>query len=856
VSRLLVGPLLALLGATPALADVFVVTNTDDIGLGSLRQAVADANGSTPGADGHRIQFAVSGTINLLTALPALDQDTAIHGPGPGLLTLASDGTFPVITIGVANSVTLEGLTLSGGGGATGGGINAPASAGTGNLTVRRCHITSCTVTAGGGGISYANGGALTLEETLISGCSAGTNGGGVAVTGGGASIANTTVSGNTAAGAGGGLHSTVAVTLLATTVANNDANNGGGFNTTAAASITASILADNTATTTGPDLVCPSGAVTDSLVENTTGATFTPTNVLNVDPVLGTLADNGGPTQTIAPDPTSPALDVVTNTTLTGFDQRGLRFFRAVGSAPDMGAYEVQSMTPISVSTNADSGAGSLRAALTTANANAGADHISIDTTGLFALLSALPDITDEVRIVGQAANSTVISADGGAFPVLTLPSTFAGAVVLEGITLAEAASTVDGGGLRAEAGGEHLLALIGCEVRDNTTTGNGGGIFFADGILWLSGSTVATNTAGINGGGIHCAQTTAVTLRLENSTVSGNGATTGAGGGLYLEGTGHRVRAATVAFNTSAGAGGGLRQASTAEGAVWLTNTILSDNTAGSGGGDIDTAGTTPYANSAWNNVVEDALGGHGIVDAVQGNLVGADPALEPLRFNLWVTQTHEIIIGTIAVDAGLDLPDLASDQRQVLRDIGSSADIGAFERQDFNVAPRNRLPSAQRTGVNQPLELSTAQNNRISVSDADAGTATIQVALTASNGTLTLNGTTGLTFLDGDGDDDVTMTFQGSISDINAALDGLIYTPRTDVSGGAAIQITTNDLGQFGSGGERVDQDTLAVTIGGGGGGDDGGCALGAAPSSPAPFAWLALGLLVLGLRRARR
>ena len=70
--------------------------------------------------------------------------------------------------------------------------------------------------------------------------------------------------------------------------------------------------------------------------------------------------------------------------------------------------------------------------------------------------------------------------------------------------------------------------------------------------------------------------------------------------------------------------------------------------------------------------------------------------------------------------------------------------------------------------------PVVFSTANGNLISVADTDD--TDVEVTLTATDGTLTLNGTTGLAFSNGDGSADTSMTFSGTLADVNAALDGL--------------------------------------------------------------------------------
>ncbi len=111
---------------------------------------------------------------------------------------------------------------------------------------------------------------------------------------------------------------------------------------------------------------------------------------------------------------------------------------------------------------------------------------------------------------------------------------------------------------------------------------------------------------------------------------------------------------------------------------------------------------------------------------------------------------------------------------------------------------------------------LLFSSATGTAISVSDADAGGAAMQVTLTATNGTLNLSGTRGLTFSTGDGTADATMTFTGTVADINAALEGMTFVATADFTGTASVQIATNDLGNTGAGGALSDTDTVNITV----------------------------------------
>ena len=118
--------------------------------------------------------------------------------------------------------------------------------------------------------------------------------------------------------------------------------------------------------------------------------------------------------------------------------------------------------------------------------------------------------------------------------------------------------------------------------------------------------------------------------------------------------------------------------------------------------------------------------------------------------------------------------------------------------------NDAPVHVLPGSRTVVQNGSLTFSTANGSEIEVTDVDAAGSPLQVSLVATNGLMTLSGTTGLSFTLGDGSADSSMTFTGTVTAINSALSGMTYTPTTDYTGTASIQITTDDQGNTGSGG----------------------------------------------------
>ena len=223
-------------------------------------------------------------------------------------------------------------------------------------------NVTNSTITGNsavnGGGI-FNGGGTVTITNTSIFGNSS-ADGGAMYIGSGFVRITNSTFSGNSASSTGGGIHiDSGAVTITNSTISSNGAGAGGGFhNTDATVNASSTIIALNIATT-GPDIF---GAVVSqgfNLIGNESDATITArrsdqigTAGSPIDPLLGPLQDNGGPTFTHALLLGSPAIDQGTGNDLTT-DQRGVGFPRTFdvrrirnargGDGTDVGAFELR---------------------------------------------------------------------------------------------------------------------------------------------------------------------------------------------------------------------------------------------------------------------------------------------------------------------------------------------------------------------------------------------------------------------------------------------------------------------------------------------------------------------------------
>ncbi|RKZ62524.1 MAG: hypothetical protein DRR08_05970 [Candidatus Parabeggiatoa sp. nov. 2] len=196
-----------------------------------------------------------------------------------------------------------------------------------------------------------------------------------------------------------------------------------------------------------------------------------------------------------------------------------------------------------------------------------------------------------------------------------------------------------------------------------------------------------------------------------------------------------------------------------------------------------------------------------------AFTGTLVNINAALDGLKFSPTAGYSGSASVQIETNDQGHSgSGGAASDSDTV------SITVNAVSP-TLNDAPVNTVPGPQNVHQDTALTLSTANGNRISIHDVDAGSNAVAVTLTATNGTLTLSSgssAAALTFSSGDGTADASMAFTGTLVNINAALDGLKFSPTAGYSGSATVQIVTDDQGNTGSGGAASDSDTVSITV----------------------------------------
>lgn len=237
---------------------------------------------------------------------------------------------------------------------------------------------------------------------------------------------------------------------------------------------------------------------------------------------------------------------------------------------------------------------------------------------------------------------------------------------------------SFISGNYARLNGGGAYVLGQM--TVKYSTIEGNrasGGGGLYVIGSGSVTNSTIANNAGGVGGGLVLNGTNEPANVTLLSSTVSGN--VSSEVGGVWIGGrTSARVGNSTIAFNyesspTKYGAGLYLY------GPVEIESTIVSNNTYSGGSAPDDMGGNGTAVFAGANNLV-----GYSSVTPPTGTIELQSAMLGPLANNGGSTQTHMLLSGSPAIDAGNDVANVAFDQRGdgYPRSIGNGTDIGAYE------------------------------------------------------------------------------------------------------------------------------------------------------------------------------
>ena len=737
-------------GVTPVYAATLTVTNANDDGAGSLRQAIATA------ADGDTITFDADYEIHVLSTL-TIGKTVTIDGSGH-TVTISGDNARRVFEIQSTGMVTLRhlsitnGLTVNSGGGISNAGWLAVVDCtmtgnsawiggaiyNTGTLSVEDSTLSGNTTSKGGvgGAICNNSGGTATIENSILTGNSADDGGAVYNNTTTSAShltITGSTVSGNSAVGdygAGGGLTNTGKMTIRASTISGNTTTyqGGGVANMDDTLTIENSTVTGNTAASQGGGVFNSSGVTVNisnstvtenranyrgggvdnhgtmnlvntivanslaggdcrnsvtltadhTLIESsgTTGCDLTNGvngNIIGSDPLLGSLGNYGGGTQTYTLLPGSPAIDAGQNCLAT--DQRGMARPQPAGGACDIGAFESQGFTlavsggngqstmvttafadPLSVTVTANNpvepvnggmvtfttpvsgasavitgspatisgGAGSVTA---TANGTAGSYTVSASMKGAPANADFGLTNTCNMSITVTNAND-----DGAGSLREAITRVCSGGTitfdadyeihVLSTLTIGKTV-TIDGSGHTVTISGDNarrvfeiqstgVVTLRHLSITNGLTVNNGGGISNAG---WLSvvDCTMTGNKAWV-GGAIY----NTGTLSVEDSTLSGNTTSKGGVGGAICNNSGGTatIENSILTGNSADDGGAVYNNTTTSASHLTITGSTVSGNSAvgdyGAGGGLTNTGKMTIRASTISGNTTTYQGGG----------------------------------------------------------------------------------------------------------------------------------------------------------------------------------------------------------------------------------------------------
>jgi hypothetical protein len=383
----------------------FYVNNLADSGPGSLRQAILDAN-ANPGADTIQIQPGVNGQVMMSLGQMLVSDSLTINCPhraillnpnyssrvfvanaaltlsglelGYGLANTAPSTTSGGIIYSTA-PLTIVDCDMEAGSAANGGAIcqTGPSLAvsnsffsddatqgggiwSTGTVSIQYTEFDSCRTNnpnSGGGGVYLANG-SLTLDSDSFRGCGSNNTayGSGGAVYANGTFFAQNCSFASNGANLGGAIYLTSGGTLWNCTVAYDVANGGQGGGIYGSVTLESTIVSNNTGSA-GPDIF---GAVTAKHCALGTSTGFNSytdqgSNLafgLNLQLEQGSFA-HGGLVPVTDIQVTSPCKNQGSNPGGLLYDARGPGFPRMVYTAPDIGAYEIQTPPKVTVQLN-----------------------------------------------------------------------------------------------------------------------------------------------------------------------------------------------------------------------------------------------------------------------------------------------------------------------------------------------------------------------------------------------------------------------------------------------------------------------------------------------------------------------
>jgi hypothetical protein len=816
----------------------FTVTNSDDSGAGSLRDAINQAN-STPGPDTIDFDPGVYGsTITLTTGALFVNDDLTINGPGRDNLTIDANRNSRVMFVSsnVAD-MAISGLTLSNGYESfdNGGGILSQA---TNSLTITDSRIENneaayyyyyyfpvrgtdgdATVT----GNTQPGTAQRRAEERGIFSCPFAGAGGGVAQEGGRLTITNTEVLNNQAKYDGGGIlfcsdGAVNEVTLEDATISGNTAGGEFGFYSgdgggvavvnsayTATVAITGSTVSNNTTSTDGGGLSVSSGFSPTSgglgtvnidstrFEGNSAGRNGGGVFLYGQETILnrGTLSDVTITDSVITDNvignsmPLSPSSDRRSS-------QRGIP---VIGLGGGLAFVQDDSTQPRSVeirNTTISNNRGALGGGASFLFGQTGADVLmdNVTVSGNFADSAAPP-----IRSTDQNWDSRGPGFSGIGGGILLTNSGATDPALPGSLTLRN--STVDSNGAPNAGGGIAAGTLIGGPQPPQRAPETERGINLLS-ELRIENSTLSSNGAGV-GGAIAVNAQGSRGIAIQNSTISGNTATF-TGGAIDLASPdlpppirGSYAITARIDLTTIADNGvTPLRGISVAginlsSATADLQNSILSNN-----GIDVD---ASIFAD---DSLIENP--GKGASISGYDNLIGQDPLLGPLQDNGGVTLTHLPADGSPVIDAGdpnfTGPPDFDQRGDGFPRVQNGRVDMGSVEGvvtpPSIAIAPTTVDFGVVKVGETSSIDSVTISNT--------GGTLTVDSVTAAAGAFGAAGGDCGATPFDLNDGESCTLAFQFTPGSVGVASQ-VITVASNDMDGPDSFTLTgTGALGEI--------------------------------------------------------
>jgi CSLREA domain-containing protein len=740
---------------------------------------------------------------------------------------LSRDGGTAVINY--AGTLTMNRSTVSGNHaqGSNGGGL---INEGLGELNMIDCTVSGNTTLANNPGLNLPGdgGGLFNQGVANLTGCTFNDNfgkGGAAIYNSGNITLINSTLSDNKsdAQGFGAGLANDFGLaSLVHCTITGGKvgtAGGGGGVWNSGALDIANSIVSGNELDTKG--MFVSRGNNLIGATNQSTG--WVASDLLGVNPNLAPLANNGGPTKTMAPSLGSLAINGGNNARVYAgltTDQRGAGFVRIYNGTVDIGAFELQETVrpavtinqgsgqsdpgavspvvfdvvfsePVAGFTAADVALGGTAGATTKSVSGSGTTYTvsvsgmtsdgtviatipvgaAVDAASNLSLASASTDNTVTfIVVVPSLVVTTAVDEDNGnsdirfgtgtslreaiayakarpgadtitfataAFPASGLTTITLGSELM--LDDGAAATTIQGlGANRIAVSGNDAsrvfriatgaVTLRGLTMTHGTHFSTGGGIHLSGGAVVVVDASILSSNTATYGGAIHLDNDTA-SLTLTNSTIADNHASYLAGG-LSVDGGTVRIVNSTFTGNT-AEFGAAIRLEDD-DAALTLINSTIAGNSASGSMGGIHNSNSGPL--TVQNSIISLNTGGDAQnVTSTSSSLIGAaNPGLELdannhplLKNNGGPTPTIALLPNSQAINAGSNAlvpAGVTTDQRGLARIVRGTVDIGAVEAAVTTAAPVSASGGAFNYQTLQSLAFSFSSDVQSSLTNTD--------------------------------------------------------------------------------------------------------------------------------------